>query len=311
MTDYRKELEVLRERIARHRKEQRMMEQLKKQEVACQQALSEYQLQYVKEQEEMDKLSHLSWSSLWAAAKGCLEEDLEREQAEVWAVQAKIQETHRQLEEIHREIEACRARVSADESCEVEYCDLLKRKETDYRRSDPNFVARMAELERRELAAATERRELNEALCVGGRVLEQMAAVFNRLENARNWSSWDIASNSVYADIMKYSNMDEAQRMIEELQSELRRYQAELVDVAQDASFILIMDVCTWGIDICFDNVFAAWMVRDRIIQASNRLEEVQQRVQQTQGQLESRLEDVQQRMESLRKEREETVSRA
>lgn len=309
MTDYRKELEALRERIAKRRETLRLLEQLEEQEASCRQKLSDLQTQYVKEQEDVERLRHISWSSLWAAAKGSLEEDLEREQAEAFAAQARVQETQRHLGEIRSEIEACRAK--ADESCEAEYQELLQKKEAEYRRTNPDFAARMAELERRELAAATERRELNEALCAGKRLLTQMAAALESLSSAEGWSTWDLFGGGMMSDMMKYSRLDEAQKMMEAVQSDLRRYRAELADVTQGTCLELQMDQFTWVMDIWFDNVFADWMVRDRIIQASNRLEEVQQRVQQTQWQLESRLEDVQQRMETLRKEREEAVSRA
>ena len=66
MRDYRTETEALRERIARRREALRVLEQLKEQESACRQTLSDLQLKYVKEQEDVDKLSHLSWSSIWA-----------------------------------------------------------------------------------------------------------------------------------------------------------------------------------------------------------------------------------------------------
>lgn len=309
MRDYRKETEELRERIARRREALRVLEQLKEQEAACRQELSDLQLKYAKEQGDVDKLSHLSWSSIWAVVKGSIEEDLEREQAEAWAARAKVQEAQRQLEEIRGEMEACRAR--ADEKCEAEYQELLQKKAADYRKSDPNFAARMADLERRELAAATERRELNEALCAGKRVLSQSAAALESLSSAEGWSTWDLIGGGMMSDIMKYSRMDEAQHMMEQVQSELRRYRAELADVAQEACFNLQANQFTWMMDIWFDNIFADWAVRDRIIQASNRLEEVQQQVQQMQHRLEDRLEAVQQRMEALRKEWEETVSRA
>ena len=309
MRDYRTETEVLRERIARRREALRVLEQLKEQESACRQTLSDLQLKYVKEQEDVDKLSHLSWSSIWAVVKGSIEEDLEREQAEALAARAKVQEAQRQLEEIRGEMEDCRARL--DEKCEAEYQELLQKKEADYRKSDPKFAARMAELERRELAAATERRELNEALYAGKRALTQMTSALECLSSAEGWSTWDLIGGGMVSDIMKYSRMDEAQRLMEQVQSDLRRYRAELADVAQEVCFDLEANQFTWMMDIWFDNIFADWAVRDRIIQSSNRLEEVQQQVQQMQYRLEGRLQDVQQRMEALRKEWEETVSRA
>ncbi len=309
MTDYRNELEELRERIAKRREALRVLTQLREQETDCRKKLRDLQLQYVKEQKDVERLGHLSWSAIWAVIRGSMEEDLEREQAEAWAAQARVQEAQRQLDEICREIEAYRAHT--DESCEAEYQALLQKKEAEYRRTNPDFAARMAELERREMAAVTERRELNEALYAGKSVLTQIASALEKLSSAEGWSTWDLVGGGMLADMMKYSNMDEAQHLMEMVQSDLRRYRAELADVAQDANVHLNLETFTWTMDVWFDNIFADWAVRDRILQSANRLEEIQMRVRQMQQHLEERLRDVQNRMEALCKEREEIVRRA
>ena len=113
------------------------------------------------------------------------------------------------------------------------------------------------------------------------------------------------------ADMMKYSHMDDAQKTMERVQSDLRRYRAELADVAQTVDADLQTDGFTVAMDIWFDNIFSDWVVRDRIQQAENRLQEVHDRVAALQQQLETRLAAVQQAMEVLKQEREETVQKA
>jgi len=309
MRDYQKELEALRERIARHRDNLRLLEQLRLQERQCQEALSDCQWQHRKEQQDVERLERLSWSAIWSSIKGSKEEDLEREQAEAWAAWARLQEAQRQLEEIQREIADRRAR--RDDACEAEYQDLLREKEAAYRKENPAFAARMADIEARELAAATERRELNEALSAGSHVLTQIGAALDKLRSAQGWSTWDLMGGGLMADMMKYADMDDAQQMMECVQSDLRRYQAELADVAQTANFNLQMDGFTWAMDIWFDNIFGDWAVRDRIMQSGRQLEDVEYRVRSMQEQLEQRLQSVQQRMEALQREREEAVRQA
>jgi len=309
MRDYQKELHAVRERIAQHRENLRVLEQLQNQEIECQEYLRTCEWQYREEQKDVDRLERVSWSSIWASVKGSKEEDLDREKAEAWAARVKLQEAQRQLEEIQREIADRRSR--ADDDCEAVYQKLLREKETEYRQTDPAFAAKMADIERRELELATQRKELNEALYAGKRVLTQIHAALDKLSSAEGWSTWDLMGGGLLTDIMKYSNMDEAQQLMESVQSDLRRYQAELADVAQTANFNLRTDGFTWAMDIWFDNIFGDWAVRDRIVQSGRQLEDVEYRIRSMQDQLEEQLSGVQRTMEMLQQEREEAVRQA
>ena len=309
MRDYQKELHAVRERIAQHRENLRVLEQLQKQEIEYQEYLRTCEWQYREEQKDVDRLERLSWSSVWASVKGSKDEDLDREKAEAWAARVKLQEAQRQLEEIQREIADRRSR--ADDDCEAVYQKLLREKEAEYRQTNPAFAAKMADIERRELELATQRKELNEALYAGKRVLTQIHAALDKLSSAEGWSTWDLMGGGMLADIMKYSNMDEAQHLMESVQSDLRRYQAELADVAQTANFNLRADGFTWAMDIWFDNIFGDWAVRDRIVQSGRQLEDVEYRIRSMQDRLEEQLSGVQRTMEMLQQEREETVRQA
>jgi len=309
MRDYQKELHAVRERIAQHRENLRVLEQLQNQEIECQEYLRTCEWQYREEQKDVDRLERLSWSSIWASVKGSKEEDLDREKAEAWAARVKLQEAQRQLEEIQREIADRRSR--ADDDCEAVYQKLLREKEAEYRQTDHAFAAKMADIERRELELATQRKELNEALYAGKRVLTQIHAALDKLSSAEGWSTWDLMGGGLLTDIMKYSNMDEAQQLMESVQSDLRRYQAELADVAQTANFNLRTDGFTWAMDIWFDNIFGDWAVRDRIVQSGRQLEDVEYRIRSMQDQLEEQLSGVQRTMEMLQQEREEAVRQA
>lgn len=306
MRDYQKELDALRQRIANQRENLRVLEQLRRQEQQCQQALSDCRRQYEEERKDVDRLERLSWSAIWSSIKGSKEEDLDREKAEAWTARLKLQEAQRQLEEVRAEIADRKARL--DDSCEAEYQKLLQEKEREYRKKDPVLAEKLADIERRELDAATERKELNEALYAGSLVLSQIQAALSKLDDAEGWSTWDLMGGGLVADMMKYSSMDEAQTLMEGVQSDLRRYQAELADVAREAEFSLQQDGFTQAMDVWFDSFFADWAVRDRIVQSGDQLRNVECRVQTMQRQLNEQLTSVQQRMDALRQERMEIV---
>ena len=62
-------------------------------------------------------------------------------------------------------------------------------------------------------------------------MLRQTEAVYGSLNSAGNWGTWDVLGGGLLTDMMKYSRLDDAQRGMEQLQSALRRYRAELADV--------------------------------------------------------------------------------
>ena len=309
MRNYQKELETLRERIARERENQRVLKQLQEQEAQYQHHLDDCRKKYCREQEDVERLERLSWSSIWASLKGSKESDMEREKAEAWTARVRLQEAQRQLEEL--QMEMAERKLRADPTCGVEYHDLLREKEKEYREKNFEFAAKMAEVERRELSAVTERKELNEALYAGKRLQTQIRTALDSLSSAAGWSTWDMLGGGIMADMMKYSHMDDAQKTMERVQSDLRRYRAELADVTQAVDFELQTDGFTVAMDIWFDNIFADWVVRDRIQQAETRLEEVYGRVTAIQQQLEKRLTDVQQTIEALEQEKTETIQNA
>jgi len=110
------------------------------------------------------------------------------------------------------------------------------------------------------------------------------------------------------ADVMKYNNLDEAQRLIEQVQSDLRRYQAELADVAQMAQFKLQYSDMLHVADVFFDSFFADWMVSDRIAEAASQLRTVENQILETQDGLKFDLEATGKELAILRAEREEAV---
>lgn len=311
MRDYQRELEELRQRIAQRREHIAVLENLRRQEVFWQQETERRQNQWKKEERDVEQLERVSLSSVWASIRGSKEDDLDREKAEAWAARLKLQEAERQLEEIRMEISDREARVQADADCERQYEELLLEKERELRKKDPVLAAKLAEIEQRQLTLASQLRELQEAGDAGERALAQIDAAQSSLRDAEGWSTWDLVGGGLLTDMMKYSRMDEAQRLMEGVQSELRRYQAELADVAQAASFEMQPDGMLRMADYFFDNFFTDFLVRDRIQKSVCRMQEVGGQVAQMQEQLRRETEETRQKLAELEKEREAAVRQA
>lgn len=311
MRDYDRELTELRVRIAQRRNDMAVLEQLRQQESHWQAELAARRAQLEKEEQDVTRLERVSLSSIWASLRGTKEEKMDREKAQVAAARLKWQEAERQLAEIRAEILNRQARIQADAGCPAHYEALLREKEREYRAKDPALAAKLAELEQRQLELTHRWKELDEAVVAGRQALYQIEAALGKLDTAEGLSAWDMMGGGLITDMMKYSSMDEAQKRMEGVQSDLRRYQAELADVAQTAQFELHTGDAVAMLDVFFDNIFADWAVCNRILRSAEQLRQVQRRVEDIQRGLERQLLDAEEAMETLRAERDEAVRRA
>ena len=286
LTDPRRELERLREELAALRRDQALAETLRQQEWQCQREAERLRLSWDKEQADVDRLDRVSLSSLLANLTGRKAERLEKEEAEALAARLRYQSAQQQLEEVCRELENCQARVAASADCPARYEACLRARQAALKDADPVLGERIGRLEA-DIAALTRRRkELQEALDAGARVLERLGRAIDKLDSAGGWSTWDLLGEGLVSDMMKYSRLDEAQEQIESLRGDLRRYQAELADVERIEHFDVRPGGMMQAVDIFFDNIFTDWMVRDQIQRSQNEMYDLRSRIQGIQNRL-------------------------
>lgn len=303
MENYQKELDALRQQIARRREDSAVLRQLLQQEITCSQTVEQRLAEWDREHRDVERMERVSLSSVWASLRGTKEEDLRREKAEEQAALLKLQEAERQLEEVQVEIRDRYDRLKETEGCEARYETVLREKERGLRDKDPVLAEKLAELERRKLDVTARRRELLEARDAGRYALGQVRSAMGSLDSAAGWSTWDVWGGGLVSDMMKYSHMDEAQGRMQSAQSALRRYQAELADVAVNASFDLQPGGFTRAMDIFFDNIFSDLAVRDRIEGSLNQLAYVEDQVSRIQTRLETELDETARELELLEEE--------
>ena len=311
MRDYEKELNALRERIAQRRDDIAVYESLCRQEEACKREVDARMSQWAKEERDVEKLEKLTWSSVMAALRGNKEEDLDREKREAYAARLRLQEAERQLAEIRSEIRMRQDRLSMSADCERKYQALLLEKAEEARKQNPVLAEKLTELERRELGLVSRKKELDEAIDAGRQTMDHIRAAIVDLDDAEGWSTWDILGGGLIVDAMKYSSMDDAQQKMEQVQSGLRRYQAELADVARTAAFDLQPDGFLQFADFFWDGIFADLAVRDHIGQSQNRMQNLREQVQQIQTGLERELAETEQELKKLQEEKNELIRNA
>ena len=202
-------------------------------------------------------------------------------------------------------------RIRASAACEQRYEEVLREKAAAVRAADPVLAEKLTELEQKELGLTSRKKELQEALAAGRQALSHIYEAIVDLDDAGGWSTWDILGGGIIVDAMKYSSMDEAQDKMAWVQSDLRRYQAELADVARTAAFDLRPGDFHQVADIFFDNIFSDLAVRDRISQSQSRMRELSDQVNRIQIGLEQELDETERGLTALRNEKNELIRNA
>ena len=311
MRDYEKELNALREQMAQRREDQSVLSNLYRQEESCKRKVAESMTQWAKEERDVEKLEKLTLSSVLASLRGNKEDEIDREKREAYAARLRLQEAERQRDEIRYEIRLRQERIKASESCEQNYEALLREKAEAVRKTDPVLAEKLTELEQRELGMTSRQKELEEAFAAGRQAMDHIRAAIVDLDDAEGWSTWDIFGGGLIVDAMKYSSMDDAQKKMEQVQSDLRRYQAELADVAQTAAFDLQPDGFLQFADFFWDNIFSDLAVRDHIYQSQGQMQTLREQVQQIQTNLERELDETERGLKALREEKSELIRNA
>lgn len=75
------------------------------------------------------------------------------------------------------------------------------------------------------------KREMQEAVQAGERVLQTLYAARDKLGSARNWGIFDMLGGGFISDLVKHSKMNDASALMEQAKSDIQRFQRELRDV--------------------------------------------------------------------------------
>ena len=311
MRDYRKELDALREQIARLRQNTARLKTLYQQEAQAQAEAERLFQSWGAEQKDVDDLDRLTFSAIWANLSGRKAERLEKEEAEAYAARMKYEAAERQLTEIREEISCCEAQLAEDEGCEARFAQVLREKQEDLKAGNSAAAERIRCLEEQLTELVSFQRELEEARSAGEAVRCQLDQVLNALDSAEGWGTWDVLGGGMITDMMKYSRLDDAQQFMYQLQRALRCYRRELADVAALHIEDFRPEGFTQVLDIFFDNIFSDWAVLDRIGRSREQVKTLGRQVENIQRQLNEDLGRTSQERDAVRRELDDLVENA
>ena len=222
-----------------------------------------------KEQEDVEKLEGRSLANYFYQVIGKLDDKLDQERKEAYAAKVKLDAAERELAGIESDIKEIQEQITDVLAAETRYKDALELKRRQLKDSGTQVADQILSMEERIAALQAQKQEIREAISAGYSARSTADRILSELEDADGWNTWDIlGGGGIITHMAKHSHLDEAQDLVQELQSQLRRFKTELADIQISANMQVNIDGFLRFADYFFDGLFADWAVGDKISQS-------------------------------------------
>ena len=236
-----------------------------------------------KEQEDVEKLEGRSLANYFYQVIGKLDDKLDQERKEAYAAKVKLDAAERELAGIESDIKEIQEQITDVLVAEARYKDALELKRRQLKDSGTQVADQILSMEERMAALQAQKQEIKEAISAGYSARSTADRILSELEDADGWNTWDIlGGGGIITHMAKHSHLDEAQDLVQELQSQLRRFKTELADVQISANMQVNIDGFLRFADYFFDGLFADWAVGDKISQSMNSVSSTKSQISRT-----------------------------
>lgn len=307
MSEYGEKVRVLKEKVLRKAHLEKLLEELDIQRADLEDKVYRYGLTKAREQKEADRLEGRSLTAFVYTVIGKKEEKLEKEQREAKEAAVRYDAAARELDAVKSDIERYGAELLSLKTCEAELESATAAAVAEIKGSDKPEREEILRLEQERAVLLNKLRELDEAVAAGDTAHKTVSEIKIKLDKAVNMGEWDLFGGGMLPDIMKHGYLDEAQGLVEKLQTELRRFKTELADVQFDADFRINEDGFLRFADYFFDGFFVDLASlrkieksRDYVLSVKRDLENVLNAVVEEQMKVDAELAALKEKLEAL-----------
>ena len=281
-------LKEQKEKVLRQQKLSVLLKELYRQQTEYSIQVADLEEMMQGEQTDVEKLEGRSLTAFFYTVLGTREEKLEKERKEALAAKVKYDSAAKELQAVEQEIARCEAELDSLLGCQKVYEDLLEQKKAQLTASGSAAGQRILRLEEQIAGLQAQEKEVEEALLAGQDALDLAYQAGEKLMTAQSWGTWDLLGGGVLVDLVKHSQLDEAQALIEQLQSQLRLFRSELSDIPAQATFQVNVAGFLRFADYFFDGLFADWTVQQHIAEGINQVDSIIKQIKRTLERLES-----------------------
>lgn len=225
---------------------------------------------WIKEQRDVEKLEKGSSVSFFLKLFGKLEEKIEKEELEALDAKHKYESTQYELNNVKVSILNLKDEIKDYDKLVKEYEALWKQKERELLNS--------SSFKKQEYVNSTEKlaslkvldKELKEAVNAGDSLIKVLEEAKKEFESAKSWGTLDMFGGGVMSSMIKRGHIENANRVLNEVQYLVKSFKKELNDVNISLDMKYVSGDFSDMTDIFFDNFFSDIMVQDKINNALN-----------------------------------------
>ncbi|MCL7455069.1 MAG: hypothetical protein M8467_18690 [Anaerolineae bacterium] len=305
------QLVAAKEALRRRQKLASMLEQAQRSLKEHRTRLGELERQLQREAVDVERLEGKGLVALFHTILGDKESQMEVERQEYLAAKLKYDAADVAVATLEEEVADLQKQVAELGDPAARYESLLARKEQAILEGADERAGRLLELSEQWAGVRSDIRELEEALEAGQQVLQSLREAESQLESAENWGVWDMLGGGLLATAVKRSRMDDARRLIHDVQQQLQRFSRELADVDVAGVAGLEIDGFATFADYVFDGLIIDWVVQSRIQRSLDAVRDMTNRVAQVVEGLRSALRDARDKARQIEDQRREAIEAA
>lgn len=275
-----KELEALQQKMEHLSDLQQQLQTVNQRIGTMESMLPQLERSVQDEQADVDRMESGGITSFVYGILGRQEEKLEKERREAKLAQDQYQGALRTLQELHRQKETLSDSIAQLGNVQLEYQRRYDLEREKILNGTGASGARLRQLEEDGRQLRRLEQELIEARDAGDAVMEQINRIRKSLDSASTWGTVDLFTDGFFADMAKYSHMDDAQAEMQELNRLLRRFSKELKDVDTQVNLSADIGSGMRFADFFFDGFFTDAMALNRIDRVKSQVDEIASQVQ-------------------------------
>ena len=263
-----------------------------------------------KEKKDVDKLESFTLSYIYFKMKGDIDEKISKEKFEFLEAQAKCIECEDYLKRLLFNKKELLNELSQLGDLDFRYNDLLN-KSSDYILSLNNDKSKnVSNILEKIKFISIEKREIQEALFEGDRLIPYIEKAISALNSAKNWGIYDMMGGDLIATMEKRSKMSDASNALNSIKIMLNKYNSELNDLSENISVSLNLDSFSGFMDYFFDNFFTDYFIQGKINTALDSSISLKNKVINIQNKLTNKLQLSEKNLENLKIQLEEEVKK-
>jgi hypothetical protein len=258
------------------------LDQLRARERAAAADLEAARQQWAGEEQDVERLQHLSLTGVLAALHGSREDALAREKAQAEAARYRLAQVQQRLDAARAEAGRLAERQAALAGAPQAYADALAAREQYLTQSADPRGARLLALAQERGRLAAELDELHRASEDAGAAAQALAEVQDRLGTASSWSTFDTYfDHGMVANAIKHDRIDQAAQAAHAADQRLGALRSDLAELGGSEPTAPRLEISAGFrfADIFFNNIFTDLAVGSQIRAAQDNVDQSAQQV--------------------------------